>query len=196
MENAEIIETLSDAIKAYAQGDSPGGGTIVINLARALAQNGASEEAGKKSARETRKAQTRRIFAYWQQRCDHPRAKLTADRMSKVLARLRDGYTQADIFTAIDGAAEHAFVNSDTGQRYDDLSLICRDGAKLEGFIQRGQAANGGQSAHVDTDGEGGGVELQIQDVRRRMAAAYKADDTKTYRELESKLTELMGKRQ
>lgn len=80
----------------------------------------------------------RELFAYWQQRCGHPQAKLTADRRGKVKARLREGYTAEQIRAAIDGAAEAPFVG-DNGKRYDDLELICRKGSKVEDFIERGK---------------------------------------------------------
>lgn len=78
-------------------------------------------------------------FAYWQERCDHPTAKLTADRRSKIEGRLREGYSGADIRKAIDGAARAAFVN-DQGKRFDDIELICRNGSKLESFMARADA--------------------------------------------------------
>lgn len=77
-----------------------------------------------------------RLFQHWQAACGHPTAKLTNDRRGKVQARLKEGYTEAQIRTAIDGAARAAFVNDD-GKRFDDLELICRSGSKLEGFIDR-----------------------------------------------------------
>lgn len=75
-------------------------------------------------------------FAYWQEKCNHQTAKPSKDRLSKIEARLRDGYTVADIRQAIDGAARGAFVN-DKGKRFDDIELICRAGSKLEDFMGR-----------------------------------------------------------
>jgi hypothetical protein len=76
------------------------------------------------------------VFDRWQERCDHPQAKLTADRRAKVKARIREGRTLEDFFAAIEGAARAAFVN-DEGKRFDDLELICRSGAKFESFMAR-----------------------------------------------------------
>lgn len=78
----------------------------------------------------------RQVFDRWQERCDHPQAKLTADRRAKVKARIREGRTLEDFFAAIEGAARAAFVN-DEGKRFDDLELICRSGAKFESFMAR-----------------------------------------------------------
>lgn len=78
----------------------------------------------------------KKLFDYWRDQCGHPNAKLTADRRTKIKARLRDGYSEADIRTAINGAAQAAYVD-ENGKRFDDLELICRNGSKLEDFINR-----------------------------------------------------------
>ena len=87
-------------------------------------------------------AVARDLFAYWQQTCDHPNAQPTRDRLAKVKARLREGYTADQVRKAIDGAARGAFVN-DQGKRFDDLELICRTGSKLEDFIDRAGSSGG-----------------------------------------------------
>jgi hypothetical protein len=76
------------------------------------------------------------IFAYWQQRCGHPDAKLSPDRRCKIKARLTEGRTVEEVRRAIDGAARAAHT-SDAGQRFDDIELICRNGSKLELFMRR-----------------------------------------------------------
>jgi hypothetical protein len=78
----------------------------------------------------------RELFAYWQEKCHHPNAKLGNDRRGPIRARLREGYSAAFIRKAIDGASIGAFV-SDSGKRFDDLTLICRNGSKLEDFAGR-----------------------------------------------------------
>lgn len=89
-------------------------------------------------------------FAYWQERCNHPTAKLTADRRRRIEARLRENYTVHDVRRGIDGAARGAFVN-ESGKRFDDIELICRTGSKLEDFMGRTAqlrpVPNGRQSA-------------------------------------------------
>lgn len=82
----------------------------------------------------------RDLFAYWQQRCDHQQAKPTKDRIRKVVARLREGYTDEHVRCGIDGAAKAPYM-SDDGRKFDDLELICRNGSKLESFIERGVKA-------------------------------------------------------
>lgn len=81
----------------------------------------------------------RALFDYWRERCGHDRAKATPERLRAIRARLRDGYSVADVRRAIDGAATGAYVD-DRGKRHDDLTLICRNGSKLEDFIARASA--------------------------------------------------------
>lgn len=80
------------------------------------------------------------LFEYWQRTCEHPTAKATRDRTSKISARLREGYAPEQIRKGIDGARRDPFVN-DAGKRFDDIELICRTGSKLEGFIERSSVA-------------------------------------------------------
>lgn len=77
----------------------------------------------------------RDVFGYWRVECNHPRAKLTADRKAKVRARLRDGYTVDDLKQAVRGATKGAFRDH-KGHVWDDLTLICRSGANVERFMQ------------------------------------------------------------
>ena len=86
------------------------------------------------------------LFDYWRNTCNHPQSRPTRDRLAKIQARLREGYTPTQIRTAIDGAKRHPFVN-DAGKVYDEIDLICRNGAKVEDFIERARrplvASNG-----------------------------------------------------
>lgn len=79
------------------------------------------------------------LFEYWRERCGHPQAKPTRERLSKIRGRRNEGYSDEQIREAIDGAARAAFVN-DAGKRFDDVELICRNGSKLESFIERASA--------------------------------------------------------
>lgn len=85
------------------------------------------------------RADVEECFAYWQDRCGHPTARLTPDRRRKIEARRREGFSVQDIRQGINGAARGAFVN-DNGKRFDDIELICRNGSKLEDFMGRASA--------------------------------------------------------
>jgi Helix-turn-helix domain len=71
------------------------------------------------------------IFEHWRQTMGKNGARLTPERRSKIAARLKQGYTADQIKRAIDGCAGSKF-HRDGG--YNDLTLICRSGAKLESF--------------------------------------------------------------
>lgn len=133
----------------------------------------------------------RRLFAYWQTACKHPTAKLTPDRIQKVVARLREGYAEPDIRKAIDGASASAFTN-DAGHTFDDLALICQSGSKLESFITRGVKATGDITVEI---GSGSPIEDQIAELRARMSALARDGRKTEYEEATKQLRELMAKR-
>ena len=78
------------------------------------------------------------VFNHWAATRPRPgAAKLTTDRRSKVKARLRDGYTAAELCNAVDGmmATPHNCGDNDRGERYDDLTVACQSGANVDRFI-------------------------------------------------------------
>lgn len=79
--------------------------------------------------------QVRELFDHWREATSHERAKLTSDRASKIRARLRDGYSPADLLRAIDGAAAKPEVVN--GRTYDDLTSIFKGGATVEKYMGR-----------------------------------------------------------
>ncbi|WP_201096205.1 hypothetical protein [Thiocystis minor] len=78
-----------------------------------------------------------RVFAHWQQAMNKPRAKLDTKRRAAIAARLKDGYSVEDLLTAIDGCKGSAWHQgqNDRHRPFNDLSLICRDGAHVEQFL-------------------------------------------------------------
>lgn len=77
------------------------------------------------------------VFDHWVMRMGKGSStKLTKGRKSKIEARLKEGYSIDDIKQAIDGCANsgHHMGQNDTGTVYDDLTLICRNGEKVEWF--------------------------------------------------------------
>ena len=82
------------------------------------------------------------IFEYWRDTMNKgATTKPTAGRISKIKARLKDGYTVDQIKSAIDGckSSDHNMGRSPKsnpeGRIYDCLTLICRNSEKLEMFI-------------------------------------------------------------
>jgi hypothetical protein len=78
------------------------------------------------------------VFEFWCLNLNKNKsAKLTANRMKCIQARLKDGYTLDNIKRAIVGCSKSPYHQgqNDTGTVYDDLTLICRNGEKLEQFM-------------------------------------------------------------
>jgi hypothetical protein len=199
MKNAEIIEELGKLVVLYARGDTNAGDMGLLTLARAVHADRKSErESGETKRGDSSKAVgamrteiAQRLFAYWQEQCQHPRAKLTPERARCIVARLKEGYSEQDIRSAIDGAAANAFVNDD-GHKYDDITLICRNGSKLESFIARSGAVTG---SDVDARVEEPALETTIRDLRRAMAKARAEDDDARFAELKTRLDEAIKRR-
>jgi hypothetical protein len=88
-------------------------------------------------------ARVKQVFEYWKARTEHTDAKLTREREMKIRGRLDEGYTVEDLKEAIDGCRGSPFHQGDNerGHRYDDITLICRSGSKLEQFIEMAREA-------------------------------------------------------
>lgn len=86
-------------------------------------------------------AAARRVYQHWRERC-HPQAhkKCPRDRLQLILDRMEGapdkGFTEEQCIRAVDGAAEHPFVD-DRGKRHDSIELIFRNTGKTQDFIER-----------------------------------------------------------
>jgi hypothetical protein len=76
------------------------------------------------------------VFAYWARVTERPGSKLTSDRVTKIRARLREGYATEDLKAAIAGCAADPFYagQNDRQTRYDTLEFILRNGSNVERF--------------------------------------------------------------
>lgn len=110
------------------------------------------------------------IFKYW---CEVMKkspatSKLTPKREKAIKARIKDGYTIAQIKQAVDGCRLDAFSmgNNDRQKPFNDIELICRTGEKLESFME-----NTGNEAGYQrkTTGRPSAADRQ----RARIAAEY-----------------------
>jgi len=116
------------------------------------------EPGGKQQPVQAVSVEERELFDYWRRQVGKPSAKFTAERRSKLRARLREGFTGADIRRAIDNVASSGFHRGENeqGLEYCDIMLICRNGSKLEGY--RDMAGSG-----VDPAPKGGGGDVESQ---------------------------------
>lgn len=194
-DRSNLIHELARAIGHVASGNDTEAHDIIRTLAKGIDTQrplpGIEPPPAKVGVDDARKLTAMELFRYWQRECEHTSARPTPERLSKVVARLRDGYTAADIRKAIDGAKHSAFEN-DTGKRFDDLELICRNGTKLEQFIERGVKATGDI---VVEQASTGGIEEQIAALRRTMAQLRKDGRTTEYEAHARDLAALMAKR-
>jgi hypothetical protein len=84
------------------------------------------------------------VFAYWQEKCGHPKSKLDKTRRKAIEARIAEGYSIERIKQAIRGInfSPHNMGKNDTGTVFDDIELICRTGANVDRFAEK-EEANG-----------------------------------------------------
>lgn len=83
-------------------------------------------------------AEVNEIFTVWKGATDHPRSKLLTDR-KKLIGRMLKHYGRDRCMLAVIGAADAAYVNPKTGQRYDQIKHIFGDEDKFERFEQAGR---------------------------------------------------------
>jgi hypothetical protein len=103
------------------------------------------------------------VFERWRSAMNKPEAKLTPKRRRLIEARLKDS-TLDEILAAVAGCAASAWHMgaNQSGTRYDDLTLICRDREHIERFM----APQGRPGAVVEDD-----VLAQNKRVYERMKA-------------------------
>ncbi len=93
----------------------------------------------------------------WKRGVGHPKAKISADRVKLVKARIKDGYplgseewlpTEATLELAIDGLCAHPYVVSgqrvplgNPSQRHDRIGIALAGGEKVEEFARLGYKA-------------------------------------------------------
>lgn len=85
-----------------------------------------------------------KVFEYWKQQCDHPRALLDSARERAIRKQLKAGRSFEELKLAILGASLDEFSQgrNDRHKKYDDLTLIFRDAPHIEKFIDIAVAAN------------------------------------------------------
>lgn len=115
-------------------------GTI-IKLERSLAALKAQLSRQTSDSAEGRMATA--IAGYYAERLKKSKGwKFGEKRRKAVVARLKEGYEPEFICRAIDGLAVGANQNRDTGVRYDDLELVCRDEVNLDRFHELAERNN------------------------------------------------------
>jgi hypothetical protein len=126
-------------------------------------------------------AMVQRVFAYWVKAAGKgTQAKLTRDRQQKILARAREGYTEQDMLRAIDGicASSYHRGENDSGTQYLDLTLVFRNGSKLEHFRDM---APDKMTRTVTSDPRADELAVKIDRLRQERDRALKEGRTDDY---------------
>ena len=100
------------------------------------------------SRAETEHIYVQRIFDHWTMVMNKTaQTKLTEQRKTKIVARLKAGYSLEDIKRAINNCAlnPHNMGQNKNQTLYNDIELICRNDTKLEYFRDQVGAGNDGR---------------------------------------------------
>jgi hypothetical protein len=113
------------------------------------------------------------VFEHWRTVTSRPSAKLSSDRVTRIRARLREGYSVEVLQRAIDGCSGSPFHSGENEQRtrYDDLVLICRSGATVERFAEMAGASSDYEAPVAAKRTQ---VQIAFEDETRRLKAEAK----------------------
>ena len=84
-----------------------------------------------------RRDQVASVFDHWKTVMNHPKSSLDAKRRKLIAGRMKEGYGEDDLKSAINGCSKSAFHMGDNErqQRYDGLDLILRDASHIDKFL-------------------------------------------------------------
>ncbi len=95
------------------------------------------------------------IFMHWQDKMNHPHAKLDGKRQ-RIISEALKNYPEEQLRQAINGCAmtPYNMGENERCQRYDDIELIFRDASHIERFINNSinPPIAGKKPAHPETD--------------------------------------------
>lgn len=162
---------------------------VLTDSGEALAKAQREEKRAKKAAEQ--RAIAKRVVEHWVKRL-HPGAKVTEDRIKKVQARIREGFTEITLMRAVDGCAASDFHQGENkaGKVWDDIGLIFRDAAHVEKF-----AAEGREAAGSELDESDPGIALAVQALQTKATKLLKAGKQEEYEKVQQKLRTLQGAR-
>jgi hypothetical protein len=88
------------------------------------------------------------LIERWMRATEHPKSKVSADRVKLVKSRLKDGYTVEQLELAIDGIGAFRYVTNghrtrdgSPTNRHDRLGIALAGGEKVEEFARLGYQA-------------------------------------------------------
>lgn len=128
-----------------------------------------------------------KVFEHWRRRMNKPKnTKLTPGRRKVIRARLAEGYTTDQLMKAVDAcsASEFHMGQNDRKTAYNDLTLIFRNGEKLEQFLEMGAE----QDPHHTESAE-------IRSLRIQADAAMRSGDTVGYNRANEAIKKARGEK-
>jgi hypothetical protein len=79
------------------------------------------------------------VFDHWRSVHGHPNAKLDSKRRARIRARMREGFTNEQLFDALEGAKFDRFLmgeDKNSSRVYDGIETLLRDRAQVERLIE------------------------------------------------------------
>lgn len=134
---------------------------------------------------EERNEAAERLFVLWQRETQRS-GKFTPDKRAVVLARLREGYSEVQLSTAIRVAARDPFYQgeNDRKRRYDDLVTILRNGSRVDKFLEdAGGHELSPPGEEIDPD-----EQARITELKEDAEHALRTGDVETYNRIQSLL--------
>lgn len=179
--SARVLATrLARLLSQYLAGtvDHEGVAEECIRIAKWI-EKGSKAKRGKK--RDADPADTQAVFDHWVKVTGrNPKmSKLTEGRKTKINARLLEGYSVKDIQRATTAIANSKFHqgDNDRGHRYDDITVICRNGEQVEKYRDLAPRSIVDEE-HVD----------EREELRMLAAEALQRGDTDAYDEYNGRL--------
>jgi hypothetical protein len=129
------------------------GGKFATENVSSSSANPSSNPSEETSPKGESKNESRDVFEHWLERMGkNGSTRLTAERRRAIEARVREGYSVERIKRAVDGCAGSDFHmgrhEKTRGRPQNDLTLICRNGSKLETFEAMPPPGGGERSAY------------------------------------------------
>jgi hypothetical protein len=133
-QNETTIQETQEEIQKETQDGKQHGGAVAKPI-------------GKLKATAQEQADIRAVFEFWavERKKRDPKLIVDSERWDKVLLRLREGYTVADLNLATVGIgfSPHHMGQNDKGTVYDDLTNICKSSVHVDRFKGLADQANG-----------------------------------------------------
>lgn len=81
----------------------------------------------------------RDVFEYWKNTTNRQKSRLNQDKKRKITARLREGFTVAQLCRIVDWSQTDPYYmgDNDRNKRYDTISTLFRNSERVEDLLER-----------------------------------------------------------